>query len=170
MDVVAPVIGLIDKTEELLGHSPHPAIVALPIGAWSVSNVCDGLALLTGNERMDDVARVSMAIGLVGASAAVVTGLRDYSHIDRNERSHGIATAHGIGNAVVGSLFVTSYLMRQRDYLQGRPTSVLSRVVALAAGGLTLYTAWLGGVLVEELGVAVRPVIEAEHEHLEKHG
>ena len=41
MDPIAPIIGLIDKTEELLGHSPHPAIVALPIGAWSVSNVSD---------------------------------------------------------------------------------------------------------------------------------
>jgi hypothetical protein len=64
------ITGLVDKAEELLGHSPHPAIVALPIGAWSVSNVCDALALATGNERYDDAARVSMAIGLIGVSVS----------------------------------------------------------------------------------------------------
>ena len=37
-----PITKAIDKTEELLGHSPHPAIVAVPIGAWTVSVVCDG--------------------------------------------------------------------------------------------------------------------------------
>ena len=39
-----PITKAIDKTEELLGHSPHPAIVALPLGAFAVSNVCDGLS------------------------------------------------------------------------------------------------------------------------------
>jgi hypothetical protein len=28
-----PVTGLIDKAEELIGHSQHTAIVAVPIGA-----------------------------------------------------------------------------------------------------------------------------------------
>ena len=31
MDPISPVTTLIDKAEELLGHSPHPAIVALPL-------------------------------------------------------------------------------------------------------------------------------------------
>jgi uncharacterized membrane protein len=160
MDPIAPITGLVDKTEELLGHSPHPAIVALPIGAWSVSNVCDGLALLTGDDRYDDAARVSMAVGLAGAAAAVVTGLRDYGYISSDRPSHEVATAHALGNAVVGTLFTTSYLLRARDHSAGRRTSLLSRALALAGGGLTLYTAWLGGVLVEEYGEAVKPVME----------
>jgi hypothetical protein len=32
MDPLTPVTDLIDQAEELLGHSPHPAIVGLPIG------------------------------------------------------------------------------------------------------------------------------------------
>jgi len=35
MDLLAPINGVIDKTEEILGHSPHPAIIALPVGAWA---------------------------------------------------------------------------------------------------------------------------------------
>jgi uncharacterized membrane protein len=156
---------LIDKTEELLGHSPHPAVVALPIGAWAVSNVCDALALLNGDDRYDDVARVSMAIGLAGAALSVVTGLRDYSYIDVDRPSHDVATAHGLGNALVGSLFTTSYLLRARDHQRGARPSFAARALALAGGGLALYTAWLGGVLVEEYGESVKPVMKPADDH-----
>lgn len=162
MDPISPITGLIDATEELIGHSPHPAIVALPIGAWAVSNVSDSLALLTGDDRYDDVARVSMAVGLAGAAVAVVTGLRDYSFIDPGKPSHDTATAHGLGNAVVASLFTASYLLRTRDHAAGRRTGFLTRLLALTGGGLSLYTAWLGGVLVENYGEAVKPVMDAQ--------
>ena len=160
MDLIDPIVGLVDKSEDLLGHSPHPAIVTVPIGAWTVSNICDGLALLTGKRRFDDAARLSMAVGLVGAAGAVVTGLRDYSYIPKERPSHAIATKHALGNAVVGTLFATSYVLRVRDQKAGAPTSMLARVLAIAGGGLSLYTAWLGGVLVEEHGEGVKPVME----------
>ena len=57
-----PISYVVDRTEELLGHSPHPAIIAVPLGAWAVSNVCDGLALATGDSTYDDAARISMAL------------------------------------------------------------------------------------------------------------
>ena len=170
MDPISPITGLIDKTEELLGHSPHPAIVAVPIGAWAVSNICDSLALLTGDDRYDDLARVSMAIGLVGAAGAIVTGLRDYSFIDPEKPSHDTATAHALGNAVVTGLITASYVMRTRDHGAGRRTGLGSRLLALAGGGLSVYTAWLGGVLVQEYGEAVKPVMDDQQEHDEERG
>jgi uncharacterized membrane protein len=163
-----PITRLIDKTEELLGHSPHPAIVALPVGAWAVSNISDGLALLTGDERYDDAARISMGIGLVGAAAAAATGLRDYGYIPREKPSHEIATTHGLGNVLVGSLFTASYLLRTLDAQEGRRTSTTARLLGFAGGGLALYTAWLGGVLVHEQGEAVKPLME--HQDDEAYG
>jgi uncharacterized membrane protein len=160
MDPIAPLNTFLDKSEEFLGHSPHPPIVALPIGAWAVSNVCDVLGLLTGRRSYDDAARLSMAIGLVGAAGAVVTGIRDYSYIPKERPSHAIATTHALGNAVVGTLFTTSLLLRTREHDAGRCPSLLSRGLGWAGGGLALYTAWLGGVLVEEHGEAVKPVME----------
>jgi len=165
MDPIAPITGLIDRTEELLGHSPHPAIVALPIGAWAVSNACDGLAMATGDDCYDDSARVSMGIGLIGAAGAVVTGLRDYSYIPEDRPSHEVATRHALGNAVVGTLFATSYILRVRDHAEGRRTGLLARALGLAGGALALYTAWLGGVLVEEYGEGVKPVMEHPSEY-----
>jgi uncharacterized membrane protein len=165
-----PITKAIDKTEDFLGHSPHPAIIALPLGAWAVSNACDGLGMLTGDDRYDDAARVSMAIGLVGAAGAVLTGVRDYGYIPADRQpNHSIATTHGLGNAVVGSLFITSYALRTRDHAAGRRTSMLSRLLALTGGALSLYTAWLGGKLVEEYGEAVKPVMEQQHAEEEGH-
>jgi uncharacterized membrane protein len=160
MNPLAPVTSLLDRTEEALGHSPHPAVVALPLGAWAVSNISDGMALVTGDDRYDDVARVSMGIGLVGASVAAVTGIRDYSFIPEDRPSHEVATMHALGNTVVGTLFAASYILRVRDGQAGRPTSLLARTLAFAGGGLALYTAWLGGKLVEEYGEGVKPVMD----------
>jgi len=170
MDPISPVTRLIDKTEELLGHSPHPAIISLPLGAWAVSNACDGLAMATGDGRYDDAASVSMAIGLIGAAGAVVTGLRDYSYIPEDRPSHGVATTHGLGNAVVATLFTTSYILRSRDRAAGRRPGLLARVLGIAGGTLSLYTAWLGGVLVEEYGESVKPVMEGQSDDDEPHG
>src|SRR4051795_10017916 len=150
MDPISPITSVIDKAEELLGHSPHPAIVAFPLGAWCVSNICDGLALASGERKYDDAARLSLGMGLLGAVGAVATGLRDYSFIPQDRPSHAIATQHALGNAVVGTLMASSYILRVRDQARGRRAGLAARLLALAGGSLSLYTAWLGGVLVEE--------------------
>ncbi len=165
-----PITKAIDKTEELIGHSPHPAIVAVPLGAWVVSNICDGLGLVTGCDRYDDAARVSMAIGLVGAAGAVLTGVRDYGYIPADRQpNHAVATAHGLGNAVVCSLFATSYVLRSRDHAAGRRTGTAARLLGLAGGALSAYTAWLGGKLVAEYGEAVKPVMDRRQADEERH-
>ncbi|MBX6314696.1 MAG: DUF2231 domain-containing protein [Isosphaeraceae bacterium] len=164
-----PITATIQKTEEALGHSPHPAIVMLPLGAWATSNICDILGLLTGDRRYDDAARISMAIGLVGAAGAVLTGVRDYGYIPPDRQpNHDVATTHGLGNAVVGTLMVSSYLLREHDHEVGRRPGLLARLLALTGGSLALYTAWLGGKLVEEYGEAVHPVMERWQEQEEQ--
>ena len=157
--VVDPIAPAIDKVHEWIGHSPHPAVVALPLGCWAFSNACDSLGLLTGNRTYDDAARLSMGAGLIGAAVAAVTGLRDYAKIPEDRPSHKVATTHALGNSVAGSLFVASYLMRSLDHQAGRRPSLGARALALAGGGLTAYTAWLGGVLVENYGEGVEPMM-----------
>ena len=158
-----PITRSIDAIEETIGHSPHPAIVAVPVGAFVASNVSDGLYMMTGNEMYDDAAHVSMAVGLIGAAGALATGLRDYGYIPQNRQpSHDIATRHGLGNAVVGSLFLASFIVRTRDRAAGYRTGLVPRLLALGGGALAVYTAWLGGKLVQEYGEAVKPVIAAQ--------
>jgi uncharacterized membrane protein len=75
-------------------------------------NICDTIGMLSGDDRFDDVARIIMAIGLAGAA---VTGIRDYGFIPKDRPSHDVATSHGLGNALVGTLFAASYIARVRD-------------------------------------------------------
>jgi uncharacterized membrane protein len=158
MDVIAKSV---DQVEHLLGHSPHPAIVTVPLGAFTVSNIGDVLYMATGEESYDDAANISMAVGLLGAAGAAITGMRDYSKIPKQRQpSHKIATTHALGNAVVGTLFATSYVLRLQSKAAGSRAGVFPRLLALAGGGLSLYTAWLGGKLVTELGEGVKPVME----------
>jgi uncharacterized membrane protein len=158
-----PITRSIDAIEKTIGHSPHPAIVNVPIGAFVASNVSDGLYMLTGNEGYDDAAQVSMAVGLVGAAGAALTGLRDYGYIPQDRQpSHDVATTHGLGNAVVGTLFLTSFIMRTRDRAAGYRAGFVPRLLALTGGALAMYTAWLGGKLVQQYGEAVKPVMAAQ--------
>ena len=150
-----PITQAIDATQKVLGHSPHPAVVLLPLGAWTTSNILDGMAMASGDHRFDDAARWSMGIGIAGAVAAAATGLRDYGKIEPDAPSHATATTHALGNAVVGTLFVTSYIIRTKDHGMGRPTRLSARLLALAGGALSMYTAWLGGVLVSNYGESV---------------
>jgi uncharacterized membrane protein len=133
-------------------------------------NICDTIGMLSGDDRFDDVARIIMAIGLAGAAGAAVTGIRDYGFIPKDRPSHDVATSHGLGNALVGTLFAASYIARVRDQSKGRRTGLTARLLGLAGGSLVLYTAWLGGVLVEEYGEAVKPVREHQDEHDEERG
>jgi uncharacterized membrane protein len=155
-----PISFVIDKTEELLGHSPHPAIVAVPLGAWTVTNICDGMAMASGDHAYDDAARISLAIGLVGAAGAAITGLRDYSYIKQDQPSHEVATTHGLANALATSLMAASFILRAKDHASNRRASLGSRLLAMAGGGISVYSAWLGGKLVQEMGEAVKPVME----------
>ncbi len=155
-----PISYAIEKVEELIGHSPHPAIVAVPIGAWTVSNICDGLGAATGDRSFDDAARISMGIGLLGAVGAAVTGLHDYAKIPTGLPSHEVATSHGLGNMVAATLMTGSFVLRSLDHERGERPGIAARLLGLSAGGLTLYTAWLGGKLVEEMGEGVNPMMK----------
>jgi uncharacterized membrane protein len=162
------LFNLIEQIEEKLGHSPHPAIVALPLGAWTVSAVCDVAGLLTRRPAYDDTARLSMGVGLVGAAGAIVTGFHDFTYIPLERPTHAIATTHATGMVAATSLLATSFFLRERAHWAGRRPSLTARALALGGSGLSLYAAYLGGVLVEEHGEGVKPVIRRQKKELER--
>jgi len=159
---------LLDQIEETLGHSPHPAIVAVPLGGWTVSTICDALGLVTDQPAYDDAARLSMGIGLVGAAGAILTGLHDYSYIPRDRPTHDIATSHATCMAIATTLFGASFVLRERPHQTASGPGWTARALALSGLGAALYGAYLGGVLVEEYGEAVKPVIRQQKKEKEE--
>jgi uncharacterized membrane protein len=159
---MGPLFNLLEKIEGKLGHSPHPAIVPLPLGAWTVSAIADLLGLVTRHRSYEDTARVSMGIGLTGAAGAVVAGLHDYSYIPRERPTHAIATTHALRMVTAAALFTTSFILRERSHQAGHGPGWIARALALGGWGIMLSAAQLGGVLVEEHGEGVKPVIREQ--------
>jgi nitrite reductase/ring-hydroxylating ferredoxin subunit/uncharacterized membrane protein len=137
-----------------LGHALHPVMTDIPIGAWMMAQVFDGLDAATGGRRYEDAARVCVTTGVLGAVGAAVTGLTDWS--DTGGGSRRIGLVHALINITATSCFLTSALMRRR----GRSTGAVS---ASATGfAIAMAGAYLGGALVYQRQIGVNHAMEAD--------
>jgi uncharacterized membrane protein len=137
---------------KLAGHSAHPMLIAFPLGLLLTAVVFDLIALVTGGTRWTEMAYYLIGAGLIGGVAAAVPGWMDWAAIPSGTRARRIGLVHGAGNVIVLGLFVLSWLLRRPDPA-APPTGA---IVAGLAGALILAaTGWLGGELVERLGVGV---------------
>ena len=137
---------------KLLGHAVHPMLIVFPLGLLSAAVAFDVVSLIAGQVRWYEVAYYLMAAGLVGGVAAALTGWIDWAAIPARTRAKRIGLVHGIGNGVVLALFALSWFLRRESAGPPPTEAVVASVVGL---GLALVTGWLGGELVERLGVGV---------------
>lgn len=138
---------------KLFGHPIHPMLIVLPLGLLSASVVFDVVHLLTGEPAFSAVAYWNIAAGIVGGLLAAVFGAWDWIHIPRDTRAKRIGLLHGGGNVIVVALFAVSWLVRggATDYAP----SGLAYALSFAGLALAAVTGWLGGELVDRLGVGV---------------
>src|SRR5215471_17821988 len=69
-----------------LGHPLHPVFTDLPLGAWTTGLVLDAVAATKNEPVLEQAADVAIAVGLVGAAGAAVTGLTDWSETSGRSR------------------------------------------------------------------------------------
>lgn len=130
-----------------LRHPLHPVFTDLPIGAWTTGLVLDSVAAAQHDPAMERAADVAIAVGLVGAAGAAVTGLTDWSETDGRSRRTGLI--HGLLNIAATTLYATAYVLRRR----GSRTS--GQTCALAGYTIAVGSAWLGGDLVYDQRIGV---------------
>src|SRR3954462_12880108 len=142
-----------ESRAKLLGHPVHPMLVVLPLGLFIGAVVFDALALWTHTAQLAVVAFWDIAAGIVGGLLAAVFGLIDWMAIPAGTRAKRIGLLHGGSNVVVVAAFTIAWLLRRNA---GDPTPAttvfLIEVVAVALGAIA---GWLGGELVDRLGVGV---------------
>jgi nitrite reductase/ring-hydroxylating ferredoxin subunit len=122
-----------------LGNPLHPALTDVPLGAWSAAFVLD----LVGSEKADG----ALAVGILGAVPAALTGLNDWSHLKDDARR--IGTVHALLNTAGLTLNILS-LAARKGGLRG-----VGKLLSTAAYGGALFSAHLGGHLSFGLGVRV---------------
>jgi uncharacterized membrane protein len=142
-----------ESRAKLLGHPIHPMLIVLPLGLFIAAVVFDAVYLWRGSPVFATVAYWNIAGGIVGGLLAAVFGLIDWFAIPAGTRAKRIGLLHGGSNVVVVLIFAIVWWMRG-SMPDATPTTnlFLLEVVALVLGGVA---GWLGGELVDRLGVGV---------------
>ncbi|HJQ40942.1 MAG TPA: Rieske 2Fe-2S domain-containing protein [Thermoanaerobaculia bacterium] len=128
-----------------LGHPLHPALIELPVGAWTLAAILDALEV-AGLRGKSELADTAIKIGLVGAVGAAVAGAADWSETDG--RAKRIGLTHGVLNLTAAGLYALSLAVRRRARERGIALS-------MTAFGIAMSSAFLGGHLTygEQIGV-----------------
>jgi uncharacterized membrane protein len=142
-----------ESKAKLLGHPIHQMLIVFPLGLLITALIFDVVRMVIGDVTFAAVAFWCIAAGIVGGLIAAVFGLIDWLNIPSGTRAKRIGMWHGIGNVVVVGLFAASWLLRRGD--PALVPSTLAFALALVAVGLGSVTGWLGGELVDRLGVGV---------------
>ena len=137
---------------KLLGHPIHQMLIVFPLGVLAMSLVFDLIALAAGWTRLHDAAYYMIAAGVISGLLAAVFGLIDFLAIPAGTRAKRVGALHGIGNVIVVVLFAASWWLR-RDAPAEPETFAI--ILSAAASALAGVTGWLGGELVDRLGVGV---------------
>jgi nitrite reductase/ring-hydroxylating ferredoxin subunit/uncharacterized membrane protein len=131
-----------------LGHPLHVVLTDVPIGSWTAAAVLDLLEENTGRRSIGRGADTAITVGVIGAAAAAVTGLADWSKIGGGQPRR-VGLVHGLLNATALACYVTSLCFRRHHSRRtGRQLALLGYIISSVS-------AHLGGHLVynEKLGV-----------------
>jgi uncharacterized membrane protein len=139
---------------KILGHPVHPMLIPFPLGLLPTAVVFDGIHLVTNNPQWSVMTFWMIAAGVIGGLAAAFFGLIDFFAIPGGTRAKRVGLLHAGVNVVAIVLFALSWVLRRDDPAAPEQGAMVISLVALliaAVGG------WLGGELVDRLGVGVDP-------------
>ena len=141
------------SSARMAGHAIHPMLIAFPLGLLTTAVIFDVVYLATDKVSFAVAAAYAIGAGVIGGLIAAIPGWIDWMKIPAGTRAKRIGLVHGAGNIVVTALFALSWFLRSNA--TGWEPDVWSLVCSFAGVALAGTTAWLGGELVERLGVGV---------------
>lgn len=142
-----------ESSAKAAGHPIHQQLVVFPLGLLVTAVVFDVLERITDNADFTRASYLMIAGGILTGMLAAAFGTLDYLAIPAGTRAKRVGRVHGLGNDLVLVLFAASWLLRT-DETAHRP-GLLALLFGLAAAAISGLTGWLGGELVDRLGVGV---------------
>jgi uncharacterized membrane protein len=136
-----------------LGHPIHQVLVVIPLGMFIAAVVFDALYFWRGNTTFATISYYNIAGGILGGLLAAVFGLIDWLAIPHGTRAKRIGLFHGAINVTMVMLFAAAWMARSALPDLAPTTFVLG--VEVTAIVLAMVAGWLGGELVNRLGVGV---------------
>ena len=141
-----------ESKAKAFGHPVHPMLVVFPLGLLAMAVIFDLLTAVLNESLWTGIAFYMIGAGIVTGLIAALFGLIDFLAIPTGTRAKRIGALHGIGNVIVVLLFALSWLLRWSDPIN---PGALALLCSYLGAGLALITGWLGGELVDRLGVGV---------------
>jgi uncharacterized membrane protein len=141
-----------ESRAKLFGHPVHTMLVGFPLGLLMMAVVFDVIRLVTGELYWSEIAFWMITAGIATALLAAPFGLIDWLATPSGTRASRIGFLHGTGNIIMVMLFAASWWMRRAN---PAGTELLALALSFVGGGLAIVTGWLGGELVDRLGVGV---------------
>ena len=138
---------------KFLGHPVHQMLIPIPAGLFIVGALLDIVGIFVVAEWMPTVSFWNLFLGIIAGVIAAVFGTLDWTKIPANTRAKRVGAMHGIGNVIGVALFSVAVWLRW-----GAPaheTDAVSLTLEVVAFVLLGVTAWLGGELVDRLGIGV---------------
>ena len=145
-------------------HSGHPMVIHFPLVALVAAPALDALGAWSGSSRWRLTATFLWWVGLLGAAAAVATGLIAFARVEHSDLAHLQMILHrNLAFATVAVLVITA-IWRWR-----RPNSLGAALLGLLGAGGLLGVGYLGGELVFRHAVGV-PTETIEQVMMERGG
>jgi uncharacterized membrane protein len=136
----------------LFGHPVHQMLIVFPLGLLAMATIFDVVRLVTGKAVLGIASYYMIGAGVLSGLVAAVFGLIDWLGIPANTRARAVGAWHAIGNVLVVLLFAASWWIRRGD---AETPASFAFLLAVTGTALALVTSWLGGELVDRLGVGV---------------
>ena len=141
-----------DAKAKLLGHPIHQMLIVFPLGLLATSFLFDIAFLISHNTQLAVVSFWMIIVGVGTGLLAALFGFIDWLAVPGGTRAKAIGGWHGGGNVVVVVLFLAGWWLRRGDITAPPTVSIILSAIGV---GIALITGWLGGELVDRLGVGV---------------
>lgn len=143
-----------EATVNILGHPVHQMLIVFPIGLLGTGFIFDAIDLFGGSDTFGLVGFWNIAAGLIAVIFAAATGLADWARrIPPGTRAKRVGQLHAGLNTLVALLFLISWLIRLNSDTRSIGGGLF--IVELVAVAVLGVSGWLGGELVDRLGVGV---------------
>ncbi|MCZ7421343.1 MULTISPECIES: DUF2231 domain-containing protein [unclassified Micromonospora] len=138
---------------KILGHPVHPMLVMFPFALLVTAVLFDVIDTVGGPDFLGEVAYWNLTVGLIGGLLAAAAGTFDLLAIPSGTRAKRVALTHAVANLAAILLFAAVWVVRLNADSRGAGGALIAiEVVAL---GILGVGGWLGGELVDRLGVGV---------------
>ena len=140
---------------KVLGHPVHPMLVMFPVALLVTAVIFDVVDTVGGPKFLGEAAYWNITVGLIGGLLAAAAGTFDLLALPAGTRAKRVGLTHAAANIAVILLFAAVWVVRlNADSRAAGGALIAIEVVAVA---ILALSAWLGGELVDRLGVGVDP-------------